>query len=51
MKGLLGLKHVDVGTPLAVTADQAKGYDISLVAILEKPEDVTVYAQHPAHEA
>ena len=51
MTGLLGLKDVDVGAPLAVTADQAMGNEISLVAILEKHEDATVYAEHPAHEA
>jgi len=45
-----GLKYVDVGAPLEVTADRAKGYNISLVAVLEKPEDALVYAHHPAHE-
>lgn len=46
----LGLKHVDVGAPLPSTAEKAKGFDVSLVAILEKPEDALVYAEHPAHE-
>jgi hypothetical protein len=45
-----GLRHVDVGAPLPVTAERAKGYNISLVAVLEKPEDALVYAEHPAHE-
>lgn len=45
-----GLKYVDVGSPLPATADRAKGFNISLVAVLEKPEDALVYAEHPAHE-
>ena len=44
-----GLLKYDFGAPLPVTAARAKGYDMGLVAILEKPADVTVYAQHPAH--
>lgn len=46
-----GLRYVDVGAPLAVTADKAKGHNISLVAVLDKPEDAPVYAEHPTHEA
>jgi hypothetical protein len=46
----LGLRYVDIGVPLAATADRAKGYNVSLVAVLEKPEDALVYAEHPAHE-
>ena len=41
---------MDVGAPLPVTADRAKGYNVSLVAVLEKPEDALVYAEHHAHE-
>lgn len=47
---LTGLRYVDVGAPLPVTADRAKGYNVSLVAVLKKPEDALVYAEHPAHE-
>lgn len=34
-----------------MTASRAKGYDMGLVAILDKPEDVPGYAAHPAHQA
>lgn len=39
-----------VGPGLAVTAHRAKGYDMGLVATLEKAEDVTSYGLHPAHQ-
>ncbi|KAM0554874.1 hypothetical protein ACHAPJ_006609 [Fusarium lateritium] len=45
-----GLKYVDVGAPLPATADKAKGFNVSLVAVLEKAEDALVYAEHPAHK-
>ena len=45
----LGLLKYDFGAPLPVTANRAKGFDMGLVAILEKSADVTTYAQHPAH--
>jgi len=44
-----GLMKIDFGAPLASTASRARGYDMGLIAILEKPEDVATYAQHPAH--
>jgi hypothetical protein len=47
---LKGLLKFDCGPPLAITAHRAKEYDIGLVAVLEKPEDVTVYGNHPAHQ-
>ena len=40
----------DAGAPLAVTAERAKGYDMTVVAILERPEDVVPYGLHPAHQ-
>jgi hypothetical protein len=49
MNSLTGLLRLDVGAPLPVSAARAKGYDSGLVAILDKPETVTVYAEHPAH--
>ena len=42
---------MDIGAPLSATADKAKGFNVSLVAVLKKPEDAIVYAEHPAHEA
>lgn len=45
-----GLLDFQVGPGLAVTAHRAKGYDMGLVATLEKVEDVTSYGLHPAHQ-
>ncbi|PYH47837.1 Dabb family protein [Aspergillus saccharolyticus JOP 1030-1] len=44
-----GLRQLKAGTPLAATAARAKGFDMGLVAILEKPDDLPTYAAHPAH--
>ncbi|PYH92812.1 hypothetical protein BO71DRAFT_382773 [Aspergillus ellipticus CBS 707.79] len=44
-----GLLEVHTNPPLAATASRAKGFDMGLVAILEKPEDVQVYMEHPVH--
>ncbi|KAI1100862.1 hypothetical protein F4804DRAFT_317751 [Jackrogersella minutella] len=44
-----GLLKINVGPPLAVTAHRSKGFDMGLVAVLEKQEDLAVYATHPAH--
>lgn len=32
-----------------MTAHRAQGFDMGLLAILEKKEDLPVYAEHPAH--
>ncbi|KAK4630970.1 hypothetical protein CLAFUW4_03119 [Fulvia fulva] len=42
-----GLQRIDFGPP--VLATRAHGFDIGLVAILDKKEDIKVYAEHPAH--
>ncbi|KAF2159961.1 hypothetical protein M409DRAFT_29572 [Zasmidium cellare ATCC 36951] len=44
-----GLRYVDVGAPLPATAFRAKGFNVSLVAVLDGPDDAPVYAEHPAH--
>ncbi|RAK96835.1 uncharacterized protein BO80DRAFT_496790 [Aspergillus ibericus CBS 121593] len=44
-----GLRELHINAPLAMTASRAKGFDMGLVAILEKPEDLQVYANHPDH--
>lgn len=49
MKDVPGLSKIDFAPPLPSTAHRGKGFDLGLVAILEKPEDVAVYAAHPAH--
>ncbi|KAN0099059.1 hypothetical protein V8E51_012834 [Hyaloscypha variabilis] len=45
-----GLKYVDVGSPIPETADRTKGFNVSLVAVLDTAADAIVYATHPAHE-
>ncbi|CAK3809809.1 Hypothetical predicted protein [Lecanosticta acicola] len=42
-----GLQRIDFGSP--VLPARAQGFDLGLVAILEKAEDIKVYAEHPAH--
>jgi hypothetical protein len=44
--GLISLK---AGQPLPISIPRAKGFDMGLVAVLEKPEDLAEYAVHPAH--
>ena len=44
-----GLQRIDLNVPDPTSAARAKGYNMGLVAILDKPETITVYAQHPAH--
>jgi hypothetical protein len=44
-----GLKSLKTNTPLPICVPRAKGFDMGLVAVLEKPEDLPVYAVHPAH--
>lgn len=45
-----GLLKWDANPPLPVTAHRAQGYDMGLIAVLEKPEDVVTYGKHPAHQ-
>ncbi|RFU73438.1 stress responsive a b barrel domain [Trichoderma arundinaceum] len=45
-----GLLKWDANPPLPVTAYRAQGYDMGLIAVLEKPEDVVNYGKHPAHQ-
>lgn len=40
---------MEAGGPLPISVPRAKGFDMGLVAVLEKPEDVASYAIHPAH--
>ncbi len=44
-----GLMKLDANTPLASTASRGQGFNMGLVAVLEKADDVKVYAEHPAH--
>ncbi|KAE8353414.1 hypothetical protein BDV28DRAFT_148071 [Aspergillus coremiiformis] len=44
-----GLRSIQSNQPLPISVPRAKGFDMGLVAVLEKSEDVAVYAAHPAH--
>jgi hypothetical protein len=44
-----GLRKVETNTPLTSTAHRGIGFNMGLVAVLEKEDDVRVYAEHPAH--
>jgi hypothetical protein len=44
-----GLIKVDFGKPLPLTASRAKGYDLAVVAVLDSPDTLSVYATHEAH--
>ncbi|EXJ77573.1 hypothetical protein A1O3_09800, partial [Capronia epimyces CBS 606.96] len=46
-----GLIKLEANPPLASTAHRSQGYNMGLVAVLEKAADVQVYADHPAHVA
>ena len=45
-----GLKQMEVAPPLESTASRGQGFNLGLVATLEKAEDVKVYAEHPVHQ-
>ncbi|KAL4780850.1 hypothetical protein BJX76DRAFT_336786 [Aspergillus varians] len=44
-----GLVSLKAGAPLPICVPRAKGFDMALVAVLEKPSDLGGYAVHPAH--
>ncbi|TGJ81381.1 hypothetical protein E0Z10_g7385 [Xylaria hypoxylon] len=44
-----GLIKIDTNTPLPGTEARAQGYGLGAVAVFEKPEDLQVFATHPAH--
>ncbi|KAF3388138.1 hypothetical protein DPV78_012327 [Talaromyces pinophilus] len=44
-----GLLSVEANGPLPISVPRANGFDMGIVAVLEKPEDVASYAVHPAH--
>ncbi|KAL5342365.1 hypothetical protein BJX70DRAFT_394955 [Aspergillus crustosus] len=50
MVGIIpGLVSLKAGQPLPISIPRAKGFDMGIVAVLEKPEDLAGYAVHPAH--
>jgi hypothetical protein len=40
---------MECGQPLPICLPRAQGFDMGLVAVLEKPEHIATYAVHPAH--
>ncbi|RAO73173.1 uncharacterized protein BHQ10_009185 [Talaromyces amestolkiae] len=44
-----GLLSVEANGPLPISVPRAKGFDMGIVAVLEKPEHIASYAIHPAH--
>lgn len=45
-----GLSKVDLNSPFPDTASRGKGYNFGVVALLDEPKTVKVYADHPAHK-
>jgi hypothetical protein len=45
-----GLQSFILGPPLASTAERAQGFDMGLIAVLEREAHVLSYASHPAHQ-
>jgi hypothetical protein len=44
-----GLSKLDVGPPEPSTAARGQGFNMGLVAILDRRETIKVYAEHDAH--
>ncbi|EPS25764.1 hypothetical protein PDE_00700 [Penicillium oxalicum 114-2] len=44
-----GLISLECGKPLPICLPRAHGFDMGLVAVLEKSDTVATYAIHPAH--
>ncbi|KIV78784.1 hypothetical protein PV11_06394 [Exophiala sideris] len=44
-----GLRKLEANTPHISTAHRGQGFNMGIVAILDKGEDIKVYAEHPAH--
>ncbi|OTB17019.1 hypothetical protein K445DRAFT_316530 [Daldinia sp. EC12] len=44
-----GLLKLDMNSPLPNTAYRSQGYNMGIVAVLEKAEDLPGYTTHPAH--
>ncbi len=45
-----GLQRIDLGPPHPSTAHRSLGCDMGLVAVLDKPETIKIYAEHPEHQ-
>lgn len=47
---IIGLLKISFGEPLPITASRAQGFNIGLVAILDKVDTIPIYAAHAAHQ-
>lgn len=45
-----GLVKIDVEAPHPSTAHRGQGYDMGLVALLDGPDRIASYAEHPEHQ-
>lgn len=48
-RGQTGLKSIFLGAPPPITGSKAKDFNFGLLVILEKPEDLPDFDEHPAH--
>ncbi len=44
-----GLHSLKAAKPYPLTAYRAQGFSMGVIAVLDKPEDLQVYTDHPAH--
>jgi hypothetical protein len=44
-----GLQKIVVGPPHRSTAFRAQGFDLGVIATLNKAETIKIYAEHPEH--
>jgi hypothetical protein len=47
---ITGLLKISFGEPLPITAARAQGFNIGIVAILDKADTIPIYAAHAAHQ-
>ena len=48
---IAGLRSLKAGTPQVSTAPRTQGFKMAVVAVLENPEDLESYDNHPVHVA
>ncbi|KAJ2973703.1 hypothetical protein NQ176_g6457 [Zarea fungicola] len=45
-----GLLKITLGQPLPISASRAQGFDIGIIAIVDRAETIPIYAAHDAHK-
>ncbi|KIY00064.1 uncharacterized protein Z520_03749 [Fonsecaea multimorphosa CBS 102226] len=45
-----GLIRADIDPPHSSTAHRSQGYNMGLVAVLDGPETIKCYCEHPEHQ-